>query len=71
MSDPPATLGATRKEGIGMHKATLTIVSPITGEVVRVIEDDNICTLYARIVGTVQGALAAGCVVTNLDVVEV
>ena len=54
-----------------MHKATLTIVSSFTGEAVRVIEDDNINTFYARIVGTVQGALAAGCVVTNLDVVEV
>ena len=53
-----------------MNKATITIISPITGEAVRVIEQESVCTFYAHIVGTIQGALAAGSIVTNLDVVE-
>ena len=54
-----------------MHKATLTLISPLTGESVRVIEDDNASIFYARIVGTIQGAISAGCTITNLDIVEV
>lgn len=53
-----------------MNTATITIQSPFTGESVRVIEDANIGTLYARIVGTVDGALSAGCTITNMSIVE-
>ena len=71
MSDPRGRVVSTRKEGIRMHKATLTLISPLTGESVRVIEDDNASIFYARIVGTIQGAISAGCTITNLDIVEV
>ena len=53
-----------------MNKPTLTIASPVMGEAVRIIEQESVCTFYAHIVGTIQGALSAGCTITNLDIVE-
>lgn len=71
MSDPHVRVVSTRKEGVRMHKATLTFISSLTGEHISVIEDDKASTFYARIVGTIQGAISAGCTVTSLDIVEV
>jgi hypothetical protein len=71
MSDPYATLGLSRKEGVRMHKATLTAVSPFGGEYVSVYSDENLSTLYARIVGAVQGATDFGGMVTSLIIEEV
>jgi hypothetical protein len=54
-----------------MHKATLTAVSPYGGEHVSVYVEDSFSTLYARIVGAVQGATDFGGTVTALTIEEV
>ena len=71
MSDPPATLGATRKEGDRMHKATITVRSAITGEYESVIEDDDKRIFYAKIVGAVEGITSSGAVVAGISFEEV
>jgi hypothetical protein len=56
-----------------MHKATITSLSQFSGENYHEIEDDNLMTFYAQIVGTVQGITAAGAVITSVvtETVEV
>lgn len=54
-----------------MHKATLTIRSPFAGEYVSIVESDDKSRLYARIVGTVEGATLAGAVVAGISIEEV
>jgi hypothetical protein len=51
-----------------MHKATITYRSPISGVHSSVVTDDNITLFYAQIVGTVQGATAAGSVILAIDI---
>lgn len=49
-----------------MHKATITSRSEISGERVYTVEDENLLTFYAQIVGAVQGITAAGSVVVSV-----
>ena len=49
-----------------MHKATITSRSEISGESVYTVEDENLLTFYAQIVGAVQGITAAGSVVVSV-----
>lgn len=49
-----------------MHKATITALSQFSGENYHEIEDDNLNTFYAQIVGAVQGITAAGSVVVSV-----
>lgn len=49
-----------------MHKATITALSKISGENTHTVEDDNLMTFYAQIVGVVQGVTAAGSSVISV-----
>jgi hypothetical protein len=49
-----------------MHKATIVSLSKISGENYHEVEDDNLLTFYAQIVGVVQGVTAAGSVVVSV-----
>jgi hypothetical protein len=65
MSDPCDSLRVEGKER-PMHKATITSRSEISGERVYTVEDENLLTFYAQIVGAVQGITAAGSVVVSV-----
>ena len=49
-----------------MHKATITALSQFGGENTHTIEDDNLLTFYAQIVGAVQGITSAGSSVISI-----
>lgn len=49
-----------------MHRATITSLSQFSGENYHEVEDDNLMTFYAQIVGVVQGITAAGSAVVSV-----
>ena len=49
-----------------MYKATITSLSPLSGEHVSIIEDDSVLSFFARVTGTVEGICAAGSSVISL-----
>ncbi len=51
-----------------MHKATITALSQFSGENYHEVEDDNLLTFYAQIVGVVQGVTAAGSSVVSIAI---